>query len=228
MKLAFIGSHPVVGNVISFEFQPEQPLTWQPGQYMHYVLQHPDADDRGVERWFTNSAAPFENKVMISTRIDTEHGSSFKRALLALKPGDIVEADGPEGDFTIDDDSRNYIFVAGGIGITPFRSMLAEAHSTGKQIHATLLYANRNQDIPFKDELDSIAATNDQIRVEYIVDPNKLDVDIIKRCIDNTANPLVYLSGPEPMVKGFATGLEGLGVQKDTIKLDDFPGYEGI
>jgi ferredoxin-NADP reductase len=228
MKLKFIGSHPVAGNVVSFVFEPEESLTWQPGQYMHYVLPHPDADDRGTERWFTNSAAPSENKVMISTRIDQEHGSSFKRALQALKPGDEVEADGPEGDFTVEDDSKNYIFVAGGIGITPFRSILAEAHAGGKKLKVNLLYANRDQNIPFSKELESFAADNPDLNIEYVVQPQSLSADLIKQHADKVEDPLIYLSGPEPMVKSFAADLEHLGVKQDTVKLDDFPGYEGI
>jgi ferredoxin-NADP reductase len=228
MKLKFIGSNSVKSNVISFVFQPEEQLTWQPGQFMHYVLPHPDADDRGIERWFTNSAAPSEGKVMISTRIDNEHGSSFKRALLALQPGDSVEADGPEGDFTVEDESRNYIFVAGGVGITPFRSMLVEANNQGKKLNITLLYANRDENIPFKEELDQFAAVNENLKIEYIVGPQHLDAATIKQYSDNLDNAFIYLSGPEPMVKGFAADLEQLGVNKENIKLDDFPGYEGI
>jgi len=228
MKLKFIGSHPVTGNVVSFVFEPEAAITWEPGQYMHYVLPHPQADDRGTERWFTNSAAPSEGRVMISTRIDSEHGSSFKRALLALKAGDEVEADGPEGDFTAEDESRNYIFVAGGIGITPFRSILQEAHAQGKQLKVDLLYANRDQNIPFQDELEKLTADNPNLKVDYVVQPRSLTAEVIKQHADNTDNPLIYLSGPAPMVKSFAEELKNLGVDEAAVKLDDFPGYEGI
>jgi len=179
MKLKFTGYQPVKGNVVSFSFKPETPLSWQPGQYMHYVLPHPDSDDRGTERWFTNSAAPSEGKVMVSTRIDDAHGSSFKRALVALRPGDEVEADGPEGDFTVEDESQQYIFVAGGIGITPFRSILTEAHAQGKQLNVDLLYANRDEDIPFKEQLESYAADNPNLIIEYFMGSNKLGAETI-------------------------------------------------
>jgi len=228
MKLQFLGSQPVAGNVISFNFKPEASLSWQPGQYIHYVLPHADADDRGDERWFTNSAAPSEGVVRISTRIDSEHGSSFKRALQQLQPGDEVEADGPEGDFVIEDDSRNYIFVAGGIGITPFRSMLEEANTQGKQLNVNLLYANRTQDIPFKEELERYVAANPDLKIEYVIQPDALSAELIKQHADAVDNPLIYLSGPEPMVKSFADELKALGVDETAVKLDDFPGYESI
>jgi ferredoxin-NADP reductase len=195
---------------------------------MHYVLPHPDADDRGTERWFTNSAAPSENHIMISTRIDTEHGSSFKRALQALKPGDEVEADGPEGDFTVEDESKNYVFVAGGIGITPFRSILTEAHAQNKQLHVHLIYANRDQNIPFDDELKQLAADNPNLTIEYFTAPQTVTSEIIKQRADSLENSMVYLSGPEPMVKSLGAELEQLGLDKARIKLDDFPGYAGI
>jgi ferredoxin-NADP reductase len=226
MKFKFISSAPVTSDVTSFVFEPEQPVSWQPGQYFHYVLNHPDADDRGVERWFTCSAAPSEGHVMVSTRLATDHGSSFKHSLQKLQPGDEIEADGPEGDFTVEDLSRNYIFVAGGIGITPFRSILVELHKQGKPIKATLLYANRSDEIPFQAELEQIAADNPDFKIEYVIQPSRIDSDLLKHHVEAVENPLVYVSGPKPMVESFAEQLESLGLAKDNIKLDDFPGYE--
>jgi ferredoxin-NADP reductase len=226
MKFKFVNSIPVKTDVTSFIFQPEQAVDWQPGQYFHYVLPHANADDRGTERWFTCSAAPSEGHVMITTRLAADHGSSFKQALQALQPGDTIEADGPEGDFTVEDLSRNYIFVAGGIGITPFRSILVAAHEQGQQLHATLLYANRTTDIPFSEELEQIAADMPDLNIEYVVQPDRIDSDLLKKHIEAVDNPMVYVSGPEPMVTSFAEQLGQLGLSQDNIKTDDFPGYE--
>jgi ferredoxin-NADP reductase len=195
---------------------------------MHYVLPHDAADDRGVERWFTNSAAPSEGEVRITTRINHEHSSSFKSALQALQPGDTIEADGPEGDFTLDDLARNYIFVVGGIGVTPVRSILTEAASQGQQPHATLLYANRNQDVTFRDELEALKAKNPNLTINYVIDPQRIDDELLKSTLESVENPLVYVSGPEPMVKSMMEQLKALGVTEDNLKADDFPGYEGI
>lgn len=227
MKLRYDGSQKVTNDVTSFIFEPEEPVKWQAGQYLHYLMPHPDEDERGHERWFTNSAAPNEGKVVISTRIAAERGSSFKRALLNLEPGEEIEADAPKGSFVIEDPGRNYIWVAGGIGITPFRSILAEASTQGQQLKVDLLYANRNADnIPFKEELERYAADNSDFKIEYFNDPNRLDTKAIKERIDSTQNPLVYISGPEPMVKDFAQKLKELGVTEEIVKLDDFPGYD--
>jgi ferredoxin-NADP reductase len=228
MKLQFVGSKNREGNIQEFVFKPTEPLSWQAGQYMHYVLPHVDADTRGEERWFTNSAAPSEGEVRITTRIDHEHGSSFKRALQALRPGDEVESDGPEGDFTLGDVSRNYIFVVGGIGITPVRSLLTEAAAKGLQPHATVLYANRNDQIPFHDELDALQEKNPNLTIRYVVEPERLDDALLQSTLNAVDDPLVYISGPEPMVKAMDQQLRALGVNGDNIRSDDFPGYEGI
>ncbi len=228
MKFTLLSKKSVTEDVVSFVFESEQPVAWQPGQYFHYVLPHTDADDRGTERWFTNSAAPSEGHVTISTRLANEGGSSFKQALDNLPIGGQIEADGPEGDFVVGDFSRNYIFVAGGIGITPIRSILTQAAHDGAPLKATLLYANRNDDIPFKEELDVIAADNPNVTVKYVVDPEMIDGNMVKRYVDAVDNPVVYISGPEPMVASMVVQLVDLGMSKDKLKTDDFPGYEAI
>jgi len=228
MKLQFTSMRNRESDVKEFVFKPTEPLSWQAGQYMHYVLPHDNPDDRGTERWFTISAAPSEGEVRITTRINHEHSSSFKRALQEMQPGDEIEADGPEGDFTLDDISRNYIFIVGGIGITPVRSILVEAAAQGLQPYATVLYANRSEDIVFRDELDALQVKNPHLAVRYVVDPERLDDALLKATIDAVDNPLVYISGPEPMVKAIKEQLQGMGVSEDNLRADDFPGYEAI
>jgi ferredoxin-NADP reductase len=226
MKLQFIRSISRATDVKEFVFQANPDFRWQAGQYMHYVLPHANADDRGEERWFTISSAPSEGEIRITTRIADEHGSSFKTALQALQPGDTIEADGPEGDFTVMDTNRNYIFVAGGIGITPLRSILTEAAAKNQQLHVQLLYPNRSNDIPFRDELDALQSKNPNLQVEYIVQPERLTPERLQQAVQATENPLIYISGPEPMVKSLADEVAKMGVAKDNIKIDDFPGYE--
>jgi len=226
MKLRLIEKHNITSDVVSFVFEPEEPVSWQAGQYFHYLLPHDKEDERGHERWFTNSAAPSEKHIMITTRITSEKGSSFKQALLNLEPGSEVEADGPKGSFVVDDPVRNYIFVAGGIGVTPFRSILVEASDQNQQLKVDLLYGNRAGEIPFKEELENLASKNPSLKIEYITDPQRIDAELIKERVDTTENPLVYISGPKPMVIDLAEKLKSLGVSEDIIKTDNFPGYE--
>lgn len=227
MKLQFNTVTDKEGDVKEFVFLLPQSFSWTAGQYMHYVIPH-DADDRGTERWFTISSAPSENEIRITTRINHDHSSSFKEKLLALQPGDTIEADGPEGDFVLQDPSRNYLFIVGGIGITPVRSILVEAAAKGIELNATLLYANRNEDIPFRNELDELQARNPRLKINYLIEPSRIDETVLQETINATPNPLVYISGPKPMVKSLAAQVKAMGIEKQNLKVDDFPGYEGI
>ena len=122
-----------------------------------------------------------------------------------LPIGAEIEADGPEGEFVVTDPNRNYIFVAGGIGITPFRSILADAYHNGRRkLKVHLLYGNHNNVILFKDELDIFTQRNAALKIDYVVEPEHIDEDRLKRAIESVDNPYIYISGPEPMVEAFA------------------------
>jgi ferredoxin-NADP reductase len=217
---------PVTGDVKSFVFTPDQPVTWQPGQYIHYTLPHDDADDRGDERWFTISSAPFEQKIQLTTRI-FEQPSSFKKHLTSLQPGDTLETDAPSGDFIPLDKPVNYVFVAGGIGITPFRSIIAELHHSGQDFSIDLLYGNvDDQHIVFKDELEAIAQQHANFNIHYFIGDNRVDEAVLAQYKDNVDDPYFYVSGPEPMTEAFEKTLKGLGVDDQHLHLDFFPGYK--
>jgi ferredoxin-NADP reductase len=225
MKLTLANTKDEIGNVRTFVFKPESPISWTPGQFIHYTLPHDDKDDRGDERWFTISSAPFEKNIQITTRI-FEKPSSFKQRLLQLQPGDTIEAGEPDGDFTYGNESRNHIFVAGGIGITPFRSIITELHHQGKDFNIELLYANREADnILFEDELEAIAAQHDGFNIHYFIGDNVIDEAVLVDYKNKFDDPMFYVSGPEPMVEAFEKTLTGIGVSKENLHFDYFPGY---
>lgn len=225
MKLTLISKKTEAQGVESFIFKPSEPLMWKAGQYLHYRLPHEPADDRGVERWFTAASAPFEKNVMLTTRLATEKSSSFKSALNALALGESIESDYVDGDFTVDDATQEYVFIAGGIGITPFYSILKEADHAGTKLNVTLLYANRDANVVFKDELDTWARNNPSLVIHYVTSPARIDENAIAAFVPDIQKPMFYISGPEPMVKSLGTMLEGMGVPSNHLKLDDFPGY---
>jgi ferredoxin-NADP reductase len=225
MKLKLVEKRQETADVTTFIFTPLETLTWNPGQYLHYVLHHEPTDDRGSDRWFTNAAAPFENHVRITTRQTTDKGSSFKKKLFSLTEGKNIEISVVEGDFVIDDLSQEYVFIAGGIGITPFRSILTQLDHDKKQITVTLLYSNRDQNIVYKDELEEIAKNNPKCTIHYVFSPEHIDEAKIKSVVPDLQKPLFYISGPEPMVDGLGETLKQMGVQEDHIKQDWFPGY---
>ncbi len=192
---------------------------------MHYVLNHAPTDDRGSDRWFTIASAPFERHVMVTTRFATREGSTFKKTLKALKVGDEIEVSDLDGDFTLGDPKKEQVFIAGGIGITPFRSMLKQATHDGKRLRVTLLYANRNKIAAYQKELEALAARNPNFKIHYLFSPQRIDKDTIKGLVPDLKKPLFYISGPEPMVEGVGKMLLQLGVPAKRIKQDWFPGY---
>lgn len=227
MELIFKENLIKQGNVNRFVFTPKNPITWKPGQYVHYTLAHDKADDRGNERWFTISSAPFEKDIWITTRLVKENGSTFKKRLQELKPGEVINTDEPEGSFVIDDLEKEYVFVAGGIGITPFRSILNQLHHEGKDFTVELLYANRDENnIPFKDELEVISQAHERFNITYFSGDNKIDEAALRQFAAKLNDPTFYVSGPEPMVEAFKTTLESIGIDNDHAKFDYFPGYE--
>lgn len=226
MKLTFTGKKPEAPDVMSFLFQPAEAVSWQAGQFFHYVLHHEPTDNRGSDRWFTISAAPFEQVVMLTTRLADEYSSTFKKTLKKLKIGDSIEVSDLDGDFVMGDSEHAYVFIAGGIGITPFRAILKQLDHEGKPINVMLLYASRDQNIVFKEELDDIATRNPHFQIHHIIAPDRIGEDKIKELIPDISKPIWYVSGPEPMVDAMGKTLHAMGVAEGSLKQDWFPGYE--
>lgn len=228
MKLKFKEKAKEAGDSVSYIFEPVEPMTWKAGQFLIYFLPHEGADVRGKQRFFTISAAPHEGHVMLTTRIFEENRSTFKQALGKLKPGDLVEVKGPDGDFTVDDPKRNFVFIAGGIGITPYRSIIGQLDFEKKPINVTLLYANKTEDFPFRMFFEEIASRNPNFKIHYIVSPAHVDENLIKEKIGNIEDKIFYVSGPEKMVEDLGEMLKGTEIKEGNIKQDYFPGYDPI
>lgn len=224
MKLRLISKKPEISDAYSFYLKPEEPITWAPGQYLHYTFPHPNADERGNERWFTISAAPFEKNVRITTRMFAENKSSFKKALFALNEGDEIEAEGPGGKFTMADDATKHVFISGGIGITPYRSMLVQLDHDDADINVDLLYANRDDNLVFGDELEALAQKHSGLTIKKFIGDRKITDEDLKPYLSDTGT-VIYLSGPEPMVESFKDRLTKMGLPEERLKTDYFPGY---
>lgn len=226
ITLKLVEREQLTPDVFTFILEPQEPLDWQPGQYLHYYFEHPGADERGTERWFTISSAPFEKHIAITTRFTEQKGSSFKKALLAMPIGGTIQAEGPGGKFVISDSSKKPVLVAGGIGVTPYRSMLLQMDHDGQAINADLLYANRDENFVFGDELAALEAKHSGFHIHKFVGERHIKAADLKPYADDADN-IVYLSGPEPMVEAFEETLkEQLKVPEERVKTDFFPGYE--
>jgi ferredoxin-NADP reductase len=224
MKLHFVKKEQEIEGVYSFYFEPEQELTWEAGQFLHYTLNHPNADDRGMKRWFTISTAPYEKLVRITTRINSDRSSSFKSALMQLKEGNEIEAEAPEGDFVFGDLNKKYVFFAGGIGITPFRSILAQLDHDNTDFKVDLLYANRDDSLVFGDELAELEQKHANFHIHKFIGDDHVTLDTLKPYMDDP-NTIIYVSGPEPMVEDFDKQLKDAGLSEDRVKGDYFPNY---
>jgi len=177
-----------------------------------------------VERYFSIASAPYEKQVMLTTRFAPK-GSSFKKALKKLKPGDVIEVRDKGGDFVLDHRRKMFVFIAGGIGITPFRAILLDMDRNRKPLNVQLLYANRDNDFPYRKELEALKKRHPEFRIDYVVSPDRIDAKTIPKLVPDMDNPVFYVSGPEPMVESLDKTLKKLGVSKKRVKNDFFPGY---
>lgn len=223
MKLTLVKKQNEVGNVITFTFKPQDPINWQAGQYLIYNLEHENKDLRGKMRFFTISSSPYEKLPKITTRIE-EKPSSFKNALNNLNLEDNIDAKGPDGDFVIDDKNNSFVFIAGGIGITPFHSILKQLEHDKTDLDILLLYSNKNNDIVFKKELDNLKLK--KLKIKYFIGGKITDETI--KSIKNFKQKFFYVSGPEPMVESLEKMLDNLGVAKKNQYYDYFSGYKNI
>lgn len=219
LQLKLLSSRSEAGNIKSFVFDSGG-LTWVAGQNQAFVLPQAGSDEADNLRWFTLASAPSEGVVQVSTRIGP---SAFKQALDRLQPGESIGVRDLDGDFTWEDVSATpVVLVAGGIGVTPFRSMLMERHARGKPLNAVLLYFSRDNQIAFRAELDRLASAHPELDVRYLIgEPISAE-----RILDEeplAARVPVYLSGPEPMVESVGNALKGQGVD---LHQDWFPGYD--
>jgi len=222
MKLIFENKKQIVDNVWTFEFRSSEPNTWTAGQYIHIDLPHNQPDEKGTSLYFTISSAPFENVIQITTRITD---SSFKQSLSQLSKGaELTLLEKPKGDFIWYDSDRPIIFIAGGIGVTPFYSIIKQRVFDGLPLKITFIYVNRNNDVPFKEVFDQWAANDSTFIINYQIG-SPLSVEyLVAKCPDINSS-FVYLSGPESMVETIGANLQKNGLPKSQLKQDYFPNY---
>jgi ferredoxin-NADP reductase len=221
-------------EIKTFFFRLDQALDYTAGQYIELTLKHNSPDDRGEKRWFTLSSSPTDELLSITTRINPTKSSSFKRALTKLLPGQELSISGPMGDFVLPKLIQTpLIFVAGGIGVTPFHSILSWLVATHEQRPIQFIYGVKTEDdIIFQ---DTFSKANQHVSV-VVEDPSsawggergRLTVDIILGLAKPTPDSLVYVSGPEPMTEALEKQLLSSGLSKHQLVLDFFPNYPGI
>src|SRR5579884_643554 len=223
-------------DILDFTFTPSQRLAYAPGQYLELTLGHPHPDSRGNRRYFTLASSPTEGNVRLGVKFYRE-GSSFKRAMYTMDARTPLVGAHVAGDFTLPaDPSRKLMFIAGGIGITPFRSMLKYLLDTGQRRDIVLLYANRMADeIVYRDVLADAQTKLGAKIVFTLTDTGALpqawigyvgrvDERMIAAAAPDFRERTFYLSGPPDMVRAHRQALRAMGVRRDQIRTDFFPG----
>jgi ferredoxin-NADP reductase len=236
MNIKLIHKEKIAADSWELIFEKPEGFVYEPGQFLEVYLDHPSQDDRGIKRWFTMSSSPTESDLMITTRLVEKH-SSFKEAFFKLKPGDELEAKGPMGSFIMPKDvNKKIIWIAGGIGITPFRSQMKFLLDNQEQRSITLIYSNRTiNDVCFselwenaKKQLNNfhyVQTLVDEIPENWTGEKGVIDAEMIKRAVKDPSECEFYVSGPEPMVEAFKPMLLELGAKEEVIHQDWFPNY---
>ncbi|NYF26073.1 FAD-dependent oxidoreductase [Sporosarcina sp. JAI121] len=221
-ELLFLESNKESEDVYSFLFEKEKDLTWKAGQHGLFTITHKKI--KSPIRPFTIASAPSENMVRLTMRI-SDQPSDFKKAMLELKQGMHVKMSGPVGGFYLKDNSPS-LLIAGGIGITPFRSIVkqVEAEENGQDNKIHLLYLDSNRSFIFKDELDGIA-DNTSVEVTYLDSRDELHQEIDKFTNLYLNSGKYYIAGPKSMVDAMSTYLLNNNIPKRNIKKDAFSGY---
>ncbi len=222
MKLRLIQKRPEVGEVVSFLFEPLEPLTWRSGQYINITM--PDVMPVDQDRLFTIASAPYENELLITTYIGS---SSYKQRMTQLPVGTVIEADQLGGDFVWQDDGREKLFVAGGIGITTFRSIILDRIHNNLPNNALLLYAGKAERRPFMPTLEDSVASDATLSM-HIYDETRLTLDRLLHDVTDVFERTVYRAGSQTFSETLGEGLVKTGIDRRQIKYDYFDGYVDI
>lgn len=232
MNVVFDHAEETAQNIRTFYFKPEKSIHYVAGQFTELYLDHDPVDNRGLRRWFTLSSSPTEPLLSITTKFSTQIQSSFKQTLAKIKPGTPLKLAQPMGDFVLPKDaSRPLVFVAGGIGVTPMRSMVKYLHDKNDERDITLLYAATDSKelafLPlFKNYGVKLVTVVKNVTPGYKGESGSLTSERILSLAPHDQNTLFYLSGPEPMVEVFTKDLSRAGINKHHVITDYFPGYQ--
>ena len=239
MKILFLNKQKISKNTYSFLFKKPNKFSYLPGQYLYLSLPHfKNNDYKGPTRIFTISSSPTEKNIMITTRIRKK--SKFKLELLKLKKNTTVEFEGPSGTFILDEhEIGHHVLIAGGIGITPFRSFIKYSIDKNLPNKIDLIFSDKSKnDFPFYRELLQIKKAHKHINIYMtatrIKNPKnwsgltgRINSKMIKSILkNNKLNQKTYwICGPPPMVMTVEQELLNLKIKHKNIRIENFTGY---
>ncbi|MFL5802911.1 MAG: RnfABCDGE type electron transport complex subunit D [Roseiflexaceae bacterium] len=226
----------IAPDIYDFIFVPQRKLAFAPGQYMEWTLGHQDTDNRGNRRYFTLASSPTENQIRLGVKF-YDASSSFKHAMLAMDQNTDIVAGQLAGDFVLPSDPRQKcVFIAGGIGITPFRSMIKYLLDTGQRRPIVLFYAGRTaNEFVYQDIFDQAQRELGIKTIYSVTEPRglppgwkgnigRITPQLIRSQVPDYLDCVYYISGPQTMVDSFKSVLSEMGIKSSHIKTDLFPG----
>jgi ferredoxin-NADP reductase len=239
-----INRREVAEGTMAFQFERPSDWTFKAGQFVDITLINPpETDAEGNVRGFSIASAPQEPNLMITTRM---RNTAFKRVLKAIPLQTQVKIEGPFGNLALHNNAaRPAVLLAGGIGITPFRSIVVAAAKEKLPHRIFLFYSNRRpEDAPFLEELQALEVVNANYKLiatmtqlEKSQRPWKGETGLINYTMISkyltsvaspafySAGPIYYIAGPPAMVAGLKAMLINCGIDSDDIRTEDFVGY---
>lgn len=224
-------------DIISFFFVPKNKVVFSPGQYMEWTLFHQHPDARGNRRYFTIASSPTEKTLMLGVKTYS-NGSSYKKAMMSLSNNTPIIGSQLAGDFVLPKDpNQKCVFIAGGIGITPFRSMIKYLVDKKEKRPIILFYTNKTiEGIVYSDVFDQAQqeltiktiytlTSKDKIPANWKGQKGRIDADLIRKEVPDYSERIFYISGSSLMISGFSQILHNMGILEKRIKKDFFPGF---
>lgn len=225
----------IAAGTMAFHWEKPEGFEFVAGQFGDITLiDPPQTDEEGNTRGFSLAHAPYEGDLMIATRM---RDTAFKRVLKDLPIGAEVKLDAPYGDFKLHKtETTPAVFLIGGIGITPVRSIVAQATQSHLPHKITLLYSNKTPaDAAFTADLEGFAKNNPNFTFvpvmtnvpadEWSGESGHIDADMLKRHVPDISTPIYYLAGPAGMVSAMRQLLVDAGANEDNIRTEEFTGY---
>ena len=227
----------VAQGTMAFRFEKPPGWVFTSGQFLDMTLvDPPETDAEGNTRSFSIASAPAEDTLMIATRM---RDTAFKRVLKTMSIGGSVMIEGPSGDLTLPVDSaRPVVLLAGGIGVTPFRSMLVHAAREKLPHRLFLFYSNRRpEDTPFLQELRALEKENQRFKMIATMSEmtssqrpwngktGQIDAALLSESLKDAVSPVYYVAGPPAMVQALSETLRQQSVPDADIHAEEFSGY---
>lgn len=227
----------VAEGTMAFYFSRPAGFGHQAGQsVLLKLIDPPETDGKGDARTFTIASAPHEPELMIATRM---RDTAFKRVLKTAAMGTMVAIDGPSGEMTLHEDAaRPAVFLAGGIGVTPFLAMARYAATERLPHRLYLFYSNRRpEDAAFLAELQRMDKLNPNYRlIASMAEADKsaqgwsgetgfIRREMLERHLADITNPIYYFAGPPAMTAAMQQMLEGIGISEQDMRYEEFYGY---